>query len=61
MKENPVPEIDINVPINAPIEESTGYETKVSPKNKFLYILGIIALLGIVLLTGIILVFYLRG
>lgn len=55
----PVPELDINAAIKAPIEESTGYETGITPKNRFLYILGWFGFLCIVLVSGGIIYFYL--
>ena len=57
----PIPNIDINAPIKAPIEESTEYEMGVTPKNKALYVLGIFGLMVIILLTCSLLVFYLTG
>ena len=47
-----VPSVDINAPIKALIEESTDYVGGVTPKNKLLYILGIISFMGIVLLAS---------
>src|SRR3972149_3720829 len=60
-EEKPVPEVDINAPLKAPLEHSTEYEPGVTPKNKLLYILGIISFLGISLLAVSILVFYLTA
>lgn len=56
-----VPQVDINAPLKAPIEESTVYETAVTPKNRFLYILGLTGFVGISLLACSILIFYLTG
>src|SRR3989344_7618378 len=47
-----VPSVDINAPIKALIEESTDYVGGETPKNKLLYILGIISFMGIVLLAS---------
>jgi hypothetical protein len=56
-----VPNIDINTPLKAPIKESTEYEMGVTPKNKSLYVLGIIVFAGISLLVLIILFLYLKN
>jgi hypothetical protein len=58
---NPVPQVDINSPLKAPIKESTEYETGVTPKNKTLYALGIFGFIGITFLVLIILFLYLKN
>lgn len=57
----PVPAVDINAPLKAVIDESTDYETEVTPRNKFFYIAGIIGLLAIILVTAGLLTFYLTS
>ena len=55
----PVPKVDIDAPLAAQIEKSTEYEGGVTPKNRFLYVLGIFSFIGICLLVGATAYFYL--
>ncbi|HET7099052.1 MAG TPA: LytR C-terminal domain-containing protein [Patescibacteria group bacterium] len=54
-----VPQIDINTPLKVAIEESTDYKMGVTPKNKLLYIFGIVGFIGIGILVSSLLIFYL--
>lgn len=57
---NDVPYVDIEAPLAVSMNESTVYETGITPKNKFLYILGSFGFFAIIFLTGIALYFYLN-
>ena len=57
----PVPKIDMNASLTVPMDKSTNYDTGVTPKNKYLYILGIFGFAGIILSTCVIFYFYLTG
>jgi hypothetical protein len=60
----PVPKMDINAPIKVPIGEpgeSTEYATGVTPKNRLLYVLGLVGFVVLSLLVCGILIFYVTG
>lgn len=56
-----VPHVDMEAPLTVLMDESTVYETGITPKNKFLYILGSFGFFAIIFLTGSALYFYLNN